>query len=104
MMDDQTFRDFFLGFIKIHILYHAAKEPIYGQEFSDELGRHGYKISFGTLYPIFHRLEQKGLLHAENKNVNGKIRKYYVITEKGTEILEEGKLKAKELVDELVKD
>ena len=52
-MDKQTFRNFFLGFIKIHILYHASKEPIYGQEFSDELHRHGYEISFGTLYPIF---------------------------------------------------
>lgn len=103
-MDDQTFRDFFLGFIKIHILYHSAKEPIYGQEFADELSRHGYKISFGTLYPIFHRLEQKGLLIAEDKNVKRKIRKYYVITEKGTEILEEAKLKAKELVDELFED
>ncbi|MBN2008013.1 helix-turn-helix transcriptional regulator [candidate division KSB1 bacterium] len=100
-MDNQTFRDFFLGFIKIHILYHAAKEPIYGQEFANELNRHGYKISFGTLYPIFHRLEQKGLLIAENKNVKGKVRKYYFITEKGNEILTEARLKAKDLVDEL---
>lgn len=58
-MVKQTLRDFFLGFIKIHILYHAAKEPIYDQEFSDELKRHGYEISFGTLYPIFHKLEYK---------------------------------------------
>lgn len=100
-MDNQTFRDFFLGFIKIHILYHAAKEPIYGQEFAGELNRHDYKISFGTLYPIFHRLEQKGFLTAENKNVKGKVRKYYVITEKGNEILKEARLKAKELVEEL---
>lgn len=101
MLDNQSFRDFFLGFIKIQILYHAAKGPIYGQEFSDELNRHGYKISFGTLYPIFHRLEQKGLLRATKENVKGKIRKYYVITEMGNEILDEAKLKAKELVEEL---
>jgi len=103
-MDNQTFRDFFLGFVKIHILHHAAKESIFGQEFAEEINRHGYKISFGTLYPIFHRLEQKGFLTAENKNVKGKIRKYYVITDKGTQILEEAKLKAKELVDELFED
>ena len=46
-------RDFFLGFVKIHILYHAAQEPIYGLDFIRELETHGYKLSPGTLYPIF---------------------------------------------------
>ena len=32
------FKDFFLGFVKIHILYHASKEPIYGAEILEELG------------------------------------------------------------------
>jgi DNA-binding PadR family transcriptional regulator len=49
-------REFFLGFIRIHILHHAAKEPIFGQRFNEELSRHGYEISYGTLYPIFHGL------------------------------------------------
>jgi PadR family transcriptional regulator, regulatory protein PadR len=103
-MVKQTLRDFFLGFIKIHILYHAAKEPIYGLEFSDELKRHGYKISFGTLYPIFHKMEEKGLLISKIKNVNGKNRKYYTITKQGNKVLKEAKMKAKELVDELFED
>ncbi|MBI5750151.1 MAG: PadR family transcriptional regulator, partial [Nitrospinae bacterium] len=38
------FRDFFLGFIKIHILHHAIEEDICGVEIIDELKRHGYKI------------------------------------------------------------
>lgn len=103
-MDDQLLRSFFLGFIKIHILYHANKEPVYGKEFSEELRRHGYDISFGTLYPIFHKLESQGLLISEQKNVGGKIRKYYTITERGKVVLEEAKIKAKELVDELFED
>ena len=41
-------REFFLGFIKIHILYHASKEPIFGVEIAEELARHGYSISPGT--------------------------------------------------------
>lgn len=41
------FRDFFLGFIKVHILHHAAEEPIYGLGMIEELGRHGYEISPG---------------------------------------------------------
>lgn len=49
-------KEFFLGFIKIHILYHADREPVYGAELSRELARHGYQISFGTLYPTLHSL------------------------------------------------
>jgi len=103
-MESQTWRDFFLGFIKIHILYHAEKEPVYGQEFSNELNRHGYEISFGTLYPIFHKLEEKGLLTSKTENVNGKIRKYYSITSEGSQLLKEAKTKARELVDELFEE
>jgi len=42
-------REFFLGFIKIHILYHASKEPIFGVGIVEELSRHGYYLSPGTL-------------------------------------------------------
>ena len=103
-MDNQTWRDFFLGFIKVHILHHAAIEPVYGQEFSQELKRHGYEISFGTLYPIFHKLESKGLLKSKKELVNGKIRKYYTITPMGKKLLNEARAKARELVDELYED
>ena len=100
-MEDAITRDFFLGFIKLHILYHSKKEEIYGQEFRNELQRHGYEISFGTLYPIFHKLEKSGYLSSRKANVKGKIRKYYSITDKGNVILENSKHKAKELFDEL---
>jgi DNA-binding PadR family transcriptional regulator len=103
-MDDQLTRDLFLGFIKIHILYHAAKEDIYGQEFQDELNRHGYKISFGTLYPIFHRMEEQEYLESYKKNVEGKIRRYYKATKQGKKVLEKAKLQAKELVEELYEE
>ncbi len=97
-------RDFFLGFIKMHILHHTAKEKVYGTEFRDELARHGYDISFGTLYPIFHRLERDGFLKSENVNVGGKIRRYYEITPKGKEVLELSKGRAKELFLELFEE
>jgi len=100
-MKDKLLKDLFLGFIKVHILYHAAKERIYGQEFSAELQRHGYQISYGTLYPLFHKLEENGYLQSESENVNGKIRRYYTITKNGKKILEKAKLHAKELVEEL---
>jgi DNA-binding PadR family transcriptional regulator len=95
-------RDFFLGFIKIHILHHAAKEPVYGLWLIEELGRHGYKLSPGTLYPILHKLEEEGLLKSYSENVGGKIRKYYKITSKGVRTLSKIKEKINELTEEVM--
>ncbi|MBW2311297.1 MAG: helix-turn-helix transcriptional regulator [Deltaproteobacteria bacterium] len=103
-MNTGLLRNLFLGFIKIHILYHASKEKIFGKEFREELLRHGYDISFGTLYPVFHKLEKEGYLHTEKINVNGKIRKYYSITPQGEKVLESSREKARELFNELFKE
>ena len=97
-------KDFFLGFVKIHILYHASKEPIYGVEILQELARHGYRLSPGTLYPTLHRLEGEGYLSVHRKVVDGKIRKYYAITERGMEVLTEARDKIGELVEEVLLD
>ena len=91
-------KDFFLGFIKIHILYHASKEPIFGVEIAEELARHGYSISPGTLYPTLHRLERDGYLASTSKVVDGKMRRYYQATAKGKLVLEESRKKIRELV------
>src|SRR5664279_1443176 len=93
-------RDIFLGFIKIHILHHAAKEPLYGLWLIEELSHHGYKVSPGTLYPTLHKLEKDLLLKSYSENHEGKIRKYYKTTHKGNRMLAE----AKEKIDILVKE
>lgn len=103
-MGDKLLKDLLLGFIKVHILYHADEGQIYGQEFHEELQRHGYQISYGTLYPIFHKLEEQGYLKSTNKNVNGKMRRYYNITVSGRKILQKAKTQAKELVEELYEE
>lgn len=95
-------RDFFLGFIKIHILHHASKEPVYGLWLIEELGRHGYKLSPGTLYPVLHKLEEEKFLKSYSENVSGKIRKYYRTTAKGIRTLLEIKEKIKELIEEVM--
>jgi PadR family transcriptional regulator PadR len=95
-------RDFFLGFIKIHILHHAAQEPIYGLAMIQELARHGYEVSPGTLYPILHGMEADGYLTHEEKAVKGKVRKYYTITAEGRTALEETREKIGELVSEVL--
>ena len=94
-------RDLFLGFVKLHILHHAGHEPVYGLWLIEELGRHGYRLSPGTLYPILHALEQEHLLARETRVVEGKSRKYYRLTATGRTALREGKSKARELMKEL---
>lgn len=95
-------RDFFLGFIKVHVLHHAAQEPIYGLAMIEELRRHGYDVSPGTLYPILHSMEQKGYLARNERVVEGKVRKYYTATDEGRQALIEVKEKIHELVDEVL--
>lgn len=94
-------RGFFLGFIRIHILHHAAEAPIFGAEIAEELARHGYRLGPGTLYPTLHRLEQEGYLKQQPAVVGGKVRKYYTITERGLQVLHEARAKIGELVDEV---
>lgn len=97
-------REFFLGFIKVHILFHASKEPVSGVELAKELARHGYLLSPGTLYPTLHRLEKEGYLEHDAKVVSGKIRKHYTITEQGLKVLLEASKKIRELVEEVLED
>ena len=95
-------RDFFLGFIRIHLLHHASKGPVYGLWLIEELGQHGYKLSPGTLYPILHKLEEEKLLKSYSEKVDGKIRKYYRTTPKGIKTLSKIKEKIKELIREVM--
>ncbi|SDJ80202.1 PadR family transcriptional regulator [Salimicrobium halophilum] len=95
-------RDFFLGTIKIHILHHAKEEPIYGAFMMEELESHGYTVSPGTLYPTLNALHEEGLLEKYEQTVGGKVRKYYTITDKGIEVLEEGKRQIVELANEVL--
>jgi len=96
-------RRFQKGSILVHILYHASKEPFYGSWLKEELSKHGYNISDGTLYPWLNRLTYSGLLSLKKINVKGKIRKYYSITEAGKNHFEKIKEYLKELYNEVIK-
>lgn len=81
--EPKILREIYAGFIRIHILYHTAKRPFYGQELKEELEEHGYRLSYGTLYPLLANLESEGYLERKDINTEGKIRKYYNITDNG---------------------
>lgn len=100
-MEESIFRKLFLGFIQIHILHHGQKDPFFGSWMIDELNEHGYSLSPGTLYPLLHNLETSGLLMREERLVEGKVRKYYSITEKGSLVLAEAKKRVHELILEI---
>ncbi|MGB3906727.1 MAG: PadR family transcriptional regulator [Anaerolineae bacterium] len=95
-------REFFLGFIRIRILHHASKEPVYGAWLIQELARHGYELSPGTLYPALHALERDGYLTREVRVIEGRQRKYYRITDGGQMVLVEARGRIAELVHEVL--
>ncbi|MDF5375977.1 PadR family transcriptional regulator [Vibrio parahaemolyticus] len=93
-------KDLLVGFIRLHVLHHAAEHEIYGQWMMDELSEHGYKLSPGTLYPMLHSMEKKGYLISRETLVGSKRVKLYRATEKGLEGLALAKHQIREFVGE----
>src|SRR3972149_6588439 len=103
-MENASLRRFFGGFVRLHILYHAAKEPIWGAEIMEELRRHGYRLSPGTIYPILHQLANGGYLTCEVEVAVGRRRKKYRIARSGQKLLQQARAKLRELVGEVLED
>ena len=94
-------RNLYTGLIRLHILHHAAEGPIFGQAMIDELGRHGYRLSAGTLYPLLHGMEQKGLLRSSATREGKTIRRFYKATPAGRRALRVAKARVRELFGEM---
>jgi DNA-binding PadR family transcriptional regulator len=100
-MPEVMVHDFLLGLMKIYILHFADKEDLYGKDFHDRMLTMGFDVSYGTIYPLFHKMEERGYLTCSERNVKGKIRKYYAITNKGREALASAKARVHEVVEVL---
>lgn len=94
-------KDLYSGLIRLHVLHHAAQEPIYGLAMIEELGRHGYRLSAGTLYPLLHGLERKGYLRSAKEQQGGRVRRVYRATTAGRRALAAARHKVQELFGEL---
>ena len=92
------------GLIRIHILYHACEEPIFGLGMIAELSRHGYRMSPGTLYPLLHGLEKKGLLQSRQVRVGRWLRREYRATAAGRKALRTAKKRVRELFGEIFEE
>jgi PadR family transcriptional regulator, regulatory protein PadR len=97
-----TDRDLYSGLIRLHILHHAAEEPVFGLGMAEELSRHGYRISPGTLYPLLHGLEQKGYLRSMEHRNGKSLRRVYKATPTGRRALRAAKRKIRELFQEVI--
>ena len=99
-MRDPVIREFLLAFWKIHILHHAAEHGVYGQWMLEELHRHGYRLSPGTLYPLLARMARRGWLRAsEPANTRGA--RVYRITPAGKKVLKRLRASLAELQHEV---
>ncbi len=88
--------------IRLGIEGNPAEEPIFGLRMAEELARHGYKLSPGTLYPLLHGLEQKGYLKSSSQRLGKTVRRLYRATPAGRKALAAAKRKVRELFGELI--
>lgn len=103
-MTNDVLRHLFLGFIRLHVLYHADKEPICGVELMEELRNHGYEVGPGTMYPMLSQMETAGILTCTEEVVHGKRRKNFRATAAGRKLLKEARTKLRELASEVLDD
>ncbi|MCP5059724.1 MAG: PadR family transcriptional regulator [bacterium] len=99
--DNRGDRDLYSGLIRLHILHHASLEPIFGLGIIEELSRHGYRLSPGTIYPLLHGLERRGLLRSAQQRSGRSSRRTYRATARGRRALREASEKVRELFGEL---
>lgn len=67
-------------------------ESMYGYEICcqvNEKTKNNIQLKEGAIYPALHKLEKKGLITSEKKEVNGRVRKYYAIVKSKQKIAEE---------------
>lgn len=80
------------GSMAMLLLKLLSEKDMYGYEMIDTLRQKSnnvFELKAGTLYPLLHGLEGKGLLKSYEQDVVGKTRKYYSITKEGRDYLEE---------------
>jgi DNA-binding PadR family transcriptional regulator len=95
-------RTLYSGLIRIHVLHHAVAGPVFGLGMIEELARHGYRISPGSLYPMLQGLEKKGYLQSTEQRKGKSLRRIYRATPRGRKALAASKHKVRELFHELI--
>ncbi len=97
-------QELYIGLVRLHVLHHAAEEPIFGLGIIQELGRHGYRLGPGTIYPLLHRMERRGWLRSETHLANGHRRTVYRATAAGRKALAQARNQVRELFEEMFRN
>lgn len=87
-------RELLRGSTNLLVLSVLEKENLYGYQMIKKLkmkSENVFEFQEGTLYPILHKLEEKGWITSYWDEVAGKKRKYYAITEDGKKHLKSKK-------------
>lgn len=74
------------GSLSMLVLKLLSEKDMYGYEMIEVLrsrSENVFELKAGTLYPLLHGLEEKGLLTVYEQESLGKVRKYYRITQQG---------------------
>lgn len=104
-MNDNIMKQFKKGILEIVVLKMLSKNEMYGYELVSELNRQGksFNIKEGTLYPILYRLEDEGLMKTrwEQSTSRGQPKKFYCVTEKGLQAMEEAYSQWKEIAEDI---
>ena len=78
------------GMLEYCIMLLLSEKAYYTSDIINRLKEANLLVMEGTLYPLLTRLKNDGLLAYEwQESTQGPPRKYYVLTEKGTEILKQ---------------
>jgi PadR family transcriptional regulator PadR len=67
----------------------------------EELTGGKMKLTYGSLYPVLHKLEKEGALITDSENFNNRIRIYYRLTPKGQTIVAEKIKELNEFIESL---
>ena len=97
-------QELYIGLVRLHVLHHAAESPIFGLGIIEELGRHGYRLGPGTIYPLLHGMEKRGWLRASTQFVESRRRKTYAATAAGRRALNVAREQVRQLYEEMFED
>jgi len=94
-------QELYIGLVRLHVLHHAAEGPIFGLGIIEELGRHGYRLGPGTIYPLLHGMEKRGWLRLQRQTVDSRNRKAYIATASGRRALKAARERVRQLYEEM---
>lgn len=97
-------KDLYGGLVRLHVLHHACRGPVFGLGIIEELAHHGYRLSPGTLYPLLHGMERAGYLKSAVERQRSRNRRVYSATPTGRKALRAARNRVSELFTELFED